>query len=61
MDTTTRNGLTIGFEEEDLTITFDWDPETHPEYNWLETLTNERLCELLFNAINEENPNPSEV
>ena len=66
MGSTTNNGLTISFNEEDSTLTFDWDPETHPEYDWLENLTTEHLTKVLSDCIelikaDEENTNSSEV
>lgn len=46
-DTSTGHGLTVTYDEETLTFTFDWDPETHPEYNFLEDLTSNELIKMI--------------
>lgn len=66
MDSTTHVGLTTSYNEDSKSITFDWDPETHPQWNWLQDLTPEQLNDMLFTVLqqiqsDEENTNPSEV
>lgn len=46
-DTSTGEGLTVTYDDESLTFTFDWDPETHPEYNFLENMTSNELIKMI--------------
>ena len=48
METSLDYGLTVTFDDETNTITLDWDPETHPEYNIFEDMTSEEFCKILF-------------
>lgn len=48
MEISSDNGLTVTFDDETGTITLDWDPETHPEYNIFEGITSEQFCQILF-------------
>jgi hypothetical protein len=40
-------GLVVTYDEESLTFSFDWNPETHPEYNFLEEMTSSELLKML--------------
>lgn len=51
MESLTDAGLTVTYDEEAGIITFDWDPETHPQYNYLEHLTSEKFSEMMMNWI----------
>lgn len=53
MESSTNDGLTVSYDEESGTITFDWDNETHPEYNFLNLLTPEELSKMLMDRIKE--------
>lgn len=53
MESSSEDGLTVSFDEESGTITFDWDNETHPEYNFLNLLTPEELSKMLMDRIKE--------
>lgn len=52
-ESSTLGGLTVSFDEETSTFTFDWDEKTHPEYNYLKELTDEMFSEMLINSISE--------
>lgn len=51
METTDDGGLQVSFDEENGVITFDWDEETHPEYNFLHLLTPEELSKMLLGKL----------
>lgn len=53
MESSSEDGLTVSYDEESGTITFDWDNETHPEYNFLNLLTPEELSKMLMDRIKE--------
>lgn len=57
MESLTDAGLTVTYDEEAGIITFDWNSETHPEYNYLQDLTSEKFSEMMMNWIKtyEEN------
>ena len=52
METSTDHGLTVIYDEEAGIISFDWDPETHPEYNYLEDLTEDDFHQMLQDCLN---------
>ena len=54
MESSIDAGLTVTYEEEAGVITFDWNAETHPEYNFLAELTQDELTQLLFNGLQAE-------
>lgn len=47
METSSGEGLVVTYDEETLTITFDWDEETHPEYNFLREMDSSSLVKML--------------
>jgi hypothetical protein len=51
MESLTDAGLTVTYDEETGIITFDWDPETHPQYNSLEHLTSEQFSAMMLEWI----------
>ena len=51
METTDDSGLQVSYDEENGVITFDWDEETHPEYNFLHLLTPEELSKMLLGKL----------
>ena len=53
MESSSEDGLTVSYDEESGTITFDWDNETHPEYNFLNLLTPEELSKMLMDRVKE--------
>lgn len=53
MESSSEDGLTVSYDEESGTITFDWDNETHPEYNFLNLLAPEELSKMLMDRIKE--------
>jgi len=42
-DTIESKGLTVSFNQETSEITFEWDPDTHPEFNYLNELSAEDI------------------
>lgn len=46
-------GLFVSYDEETSTITFEWDPETHPHYNQLKNLSQEEMSRLLFDGLED--------
>ena len=54
------DGLSVSYDEEKGVISFDWDPETHPEYNYLEGLTAEELVNMVLDYINKKELNGEE-
>jgi hypothetical protein len=46
-ETSSEEGLTVIYDEETLTFSFDWDPETHPEYNFLQDMTSNDLIKMI--------------
>lgn len=51
METTDDSGLRVSYDKENGVITFDWDEETHPEYNFLHLLTPEELSKMLLGKL----------
>jgi len=47
LDFTEKNGLLITYDEETNLLTFEWDEKTHPQYNYLYGLTEERFSQML--------------
>jgi hypothetical protein len=48
-----EDGLLITFDEETSTFTFDWNPETHPKYDYLTTLSSDELLHLITKGLEE--------
>ena len=48
------HGLRVTYYENEASFTFDWDPETHPEYNYLADFSEDELAEHLFGALMEK-------
>jgi hypothetical protein len=53
MDTTSMSGLTITYDDETGTFSFDWNEETHPEYNFIADLTADSFSKMLQQYLNE--------
>ena len=51
MESLTDAGLTVTYDEETGIITFDWDPETHPQYNVLQDITSEKFSAMMLEWI----------
>ena len=51
METTDDSGLRVSYDKENGVITFDWDEEAHPEYNFLHLLTPEELSKMLLGKL----------
>jgi hypothetical protein len=52
-DTTEINGLRITVNEETSEITFDWDPETHPQYNYIYEIGEAELLKKLTESMKD--------
>lgn len=42
-----KDGLLVIYDEESGLITFEWNEETHPQYNYLYGLTEEKFSQML--------------
>ena len=51
MESSTTNGLTIIYDEKNAEFTFDWDENTHPEYNFLKDMTGEKLADMIMDRL----------
>jgi len=49
-------GLRVTYNEDDSSLTLGWDPETHPEYNYLNDFSEDELAEYLNGILKEEIP-----
>lgn len=47
METSTDAGLTVTYDEETSTFSFEWDEETHPEYNFIKDFTDESFATMI--------------
>ena len=47
LDFMEEDGLRITYDEESNLLTFEWDENTHPQYNCLYCLTEERFSQML--------------
>ena len=48
-ETTERDGLTITVDYKTSILTFDWDDETHPQWNFLHDLGEDGIRKALMN------------
>jgi hypothetical protein len=55
INTTVCEGLTVhyddGDENKEVSLTFEWDEETHPQYNYLNEMTSEQLIAMLVKRV----------
>lgn len=51
VDNSEQEGLVVIYDEDTETITFDWNQETHPEYNFLSLMTPEELSKMLMDYL----------
>jgi len=49
-----EGGLRVTYNEDDSSLTLGWDPETHPEYNYLNDFSEDELSEYLNGILKEE-------
>ena len=47
VETSTDAGLTVSIDNETGIISFEWDEETHPEYNFIKDFTDESFATML--------------
>lgn len=47
LDFLEEDGLLITYDEESNLLTFEWNEETHPQYNYLYLLTEEKFSQML--------------
>jgi hypothetical protein len=52
-NTVKANGLSVTFDDKKNEITFEWDGETHPEWNIIEEIGQENLLKMLTEKANE--------
>ena len=53
IDRSEENGLVIIVDDEANLLTFEWDDETHPQWNFLHELGEDGVTELLMNYCNQ--------
>lgn len=49
MEISTQDGLTVTFDDETGVFSFEWDEETHPEYNFIKDFTDESFATMMRN------------
>lgn len=66
MEISTDAGLTVSFDDETGIFTFEWDEETHPEYNFIKDFTDEDFATMMREYLqitesldNDSEPSPS--
>jgi hypothetical protein len=47
METSSDAGLTVSIDDETGIISFEWDEETHPEYNFIKDFTDETFATMM--------------
>jgi hypothetical protein len=53
VDRSEENGLVIIVDDETNLLTFEWDDETHPQWNFLRELGEEGVTEMLMDHCNQ--------
>lgn len=70
METSSDAGLTVSIDDETGIISFEWDEETHPEYNFIKDFTDETFATMmreyikrldLIDDVQETSDNSTEV
>jgi hypothetical protein len=46
-----EDGLIVTIDDETNILTFEWDPDTHPQWNYLQELGEEGVKELLMDYV----------
>lgn len=60
MESSTEAGLTIIYDEETGIITFEWDEDTHPEYNYIKELTSDDFSAMLYQYLEDLDGRPNQ-
>ena len=47
METSSDAGLTVSIDDETGIVSFEWDEETHPEYNFIKDFTDETFATMM--------------
>jgi len=53
MESSEQDGLQVNFDEESGTFTFEWNEETHPQYNYLTLMTEEEFSKALLDQLQQ--------
>ena len=53
METSTGHGLTVTIDSETSIISFEWDPNLNPEYNFFESYTNEDFSNMIRDRLTQ--------
>jgi len=53
MESSEQDGLQVSFDEESGTFTFEWNEETHPQYNYLKLMTPEEFSQALSDRLQQ--------
>lgn len=60
MEISSEAGLTVTFDDETGIFTFEWDEDTHPEYNFIKDFTDDDFATMMRDYLNLEDPNDSD-
>lgn len=52
-ESSSGEGLTVTYDDETLTFSFDWDSQTHPEYDFLLNWTSQDLTKLVTEFLDQ--------
>ena len=53
METSTGHGLTVTFDSETSTFSFEWDPDLNPEYDFLKSYTDEDFSNMIKDRLTQ--------
>lgn len=54
MEISSEDGLTVTFDDETGIFSFEWDEETHPEYNFIKDFTDEDFATMMREYISSK-------
>lgn len=60
MEASEKEGLIVSFDDESSTFSFEWDENTHPEYNYLKDLTSEKFSQILKDYLSHYTEHPDD-
>lgn len=60
MEISSEDGLTVSFEDETGIFTFEWDEETHSEYNFIKDFTDEDFAIMMREYLKLDAPDDSD-
>lgn len=60
MEISSNAGLTVTFDDETGIFTFDWDENTHPEYNFIKDFTDQDFATMMRDYLELNTPDDSD-